>query len=135
MITERGVCRGGGISQAAKAARSHPELNKISRMDAFTKQKSKHPLISSFQVKSQKHLVIFLSFYLQREFSKGSGPFWKNVSPLCPTEAPHPFYPFPYPAHAAALFVAMASFCQRIAHEDVAIATDVRGPSLNYKAP
>lgn len=50
-------------------------------------------------------------------------------------EAPHPAYPFLYPAHAAAPFVEKASFCVRITREDFAIATDVLGPtSLNYDA-
>ena len=83
----------------------------------------------------EKYLVTFLSIYQQRESSKDSGPFWKNVVSLYPTEAPHPSYPFLSPAHAAASFVETASFCVRIACEDFAIATDVLGPtSLNYDA-
>lgn len=83
----------------------------------------------------EKYLITFLSFYPPREVSKGPGSFQKNVTSLGPTEAPHPSYPFLYPAHTAASFVEMASFCLRIAREDCPIATDVLRPtSLNLDA-
>lgn len=50
-------------------------------------------------------------------------------------QSPAPILPCLYPAHAAASFAKMASFCLRIAHEDFAIATDVLGSmSLNSDA-
>lgn len=55
---------------------------------------------------------------------------------LCALQKPltHPT-PFLYPAHAAAAFVETASFCERIAHEDSAIATDVRAHITELGCP
>lgn len=91
---------GEGSTYAANAAYSHPELNKLGATGPFTRQKSKHPLISSFQVNPQKYLVTSLSWLPTEKSQQGLWAFGDEMFHLYVPQGP-----LTHPAPAAPLLL------------------------------